>query len=152
MCVCAVFPAYCEREDPMTNVTLFFLADGLTESFLSTNICYFTFSLTHLYVITACGRTERRTQSGYMMGGVYFCPLRNRTVPWSDFIDFLNCSGDISLFLIYREEKKLIFKSFPLMYVLLIYTSLPSNSFSVACSILLMLILSFDWLRNVWGG
>lgn len=40
---------------------------------------------------------------------------------------------------------------FPLMYVLLIYTSLPCYSFSLACSILLMLLLSFDWLKHVWA-
>lgn len=34
----------------------------------------------------------------------------------------------------------------------LIYTSKPCHSFAVACSILLMLILPFDWLRSVWGG
>lgn len=37
------------------------------------------------------------------------------------------------------------------MCVALIYTSKPCHSFSVACSILLMLILDFHWSRPVWG-
>lgn len=60
----------------------------------------------------------------------------------------------VHLFLNYGKSKLYYFKSYFCSSIVLplIYTSKPCHSFSVACSVLLMLILSFDWFRSIWGG
>lgn len=76
----------------------------------------------------------------------------------SSFADTRDCR--LYSYLIFKKKNKLDKKKkhstlvtsvLSYMCVALIYTSKPCHSFSVACSILLMLILDFHWSRPVWG-